>query len=210
MEWIRENEEKNNLEMKKLIKELVNFLFYIWVELINLNILQNYPPLAELSVDDICGNVGSYAWKYIQHVKVDEIINDKDDDDEDTELGIYTIICNITINLNKKIILFIVTDPKWLTGLKEGNDGTTSFEQTFQLPTWSKKDHPYFPRSFRIITKQLLMMRLPRHAPNVIADLPEPVFLLVVGFLGVMSYQETDVPTWEINMFDKKRKLTSN
>ena len=105
MEWIRENEEKNNLEMKKLIKELVNFLFYIWVELINLNILQNYPPLAELSVDDICGDVGSYAWKYIQHVKVNGIENEtsnNDDDDEEIEVGSYTIICNINMSYNKQ------------------------------------------------------------------------------------------------------------
>ena len=105
---------------------------------------------------------------------------------------------------------FIVTDPKWLKGLTEGSDGTTSYEQDFELPTWSKANHHYFPRSFRIITKQLLMMRLPRHAPNMIADLPEPLFFLVVGFLGVMSYEETEVPEWEIKMFDKKRKIKSN
>ena len=30
-EWTRENEEKNNLEMKKLIKELVSFQIWIYI-----------------------------------------------------------------------------------------------------------------------------------------------------------------------------------
>lgn len=29
---------------------------------------RDLPPLAELSVEDICGDVGSFAWKYIQRV----------------------------------------------------------------------------------------------------------------------------------------------
>ena len=49
------------------------------------------------------------------------------------------------------------------------------------------------------------MMRLPRHAPNFLGNLPEPLFLLVLSFLGIMSYEEDQVSDWEIEMFSKKK-----
>lgn len=102
-----------------------------------------------------------------------------------------------------------MNDGKWLKGVGEGNEGTTADEQEPKLPIWSKKEHYYFPLTFRLRVKILLMMRLPRHSPNHIANLPESLFFHIISFLARFSYEEGEVQDWELKMTGKLKKLKS-
>ncbi len=68
-------------------------------------------------------------------------------------------------------------------------------------------DHHYFPRHFRYQVILLLMMRLKRHLPNRIGLLPEPVFFVIIGFLGVSAYEDDNVPRWELDWVQSRQKL---
>jgi len=166
---------------------------------------KEYPGLAELSVDDICSSrLRHLTFMYVQSVTLldsqgyteEELQKKKkqkkkkkkqDDDTQDYIKGTYRVV---------------MTDPLWINQLKENADGTTSYEQIMTIPQWNKVLHCRFPRAFRLRVIILLMMRLPRHAGNIIHRLPEPMFYHVIEKLARVSYDEDVVPAWE-----KKRNI---
>jgi len=101
----------------------------------------------------------------------------------------------------------IVTDEKWLKGITEASGGSTAYEQKMSKPVWSKELHSrYFPKTFRLRVKILLMMRLPRHAGNFIFNLPKEIFMHVIEHLAVVSYEENTIPAWEPNVRESPKR----
>eukprot|EP01114_Cavostelium_apophysatum_P012864 TRINITY_DN2984_c0_g1_i3.p2 TRINITY_DN2984_c0_g1~~TRINITY_DN2984_c0_g1_i3.p2 ORF type:complete len:359 (-),score=51.71 TRINITY_DN2984_c0_g1_i3:1283-2359(-) len=180
---------------------------------------EGLPGLAELSIDDIFGDLPEVTWKYIQHVREidrwEEPQKDSDADDDEEPTMIPTAKFEI-----------IVTHPKYLLDLKEESDGTTSYEQRSGCPKWSKARHLDFPIVFRLQTKILLSLRLPQHntdqvptSPtfNLIGSVPEPIFYTILSFLARESYRSNTVADWEvkynemlIKRIEEKRERAAN
>jgi len=185
-----------------------------WKELIDAG---EVPPLSEISVNELCYHLTEIVGRYVQCVEIINIYQateeEKNYSDESSD--------NSDMNCCKSSGSYhiIMTDPKWLIGISEKSDGTTSYEQDFGgRVQWTPQTHiqGYFPTSFRLRTNVLKQLRYnPRFAPNFFSDLrlPIEIFTKIIVELANTSFNELVVPPWEVILMQydgyenkKKRK----
>jgi len=196
--WERESETVRRALIEKH-KESNRLQQIAWLKLIE---EKRLPPLAELSVEDVCSNM-KFSWKYVQHVRLVQRTGVSESEDRDRAVknpvtGTYDVL---------------MTTERWLRGLQlnsgDRSGGTTAYERPSEaLPAWRPELNlrGYAPTAFTLRLIVLLIMRLRRHAPNHLSMLPADVFWLIVSALWRSSHEEADVPNWEVTWLAARRQ----